>query len=155
MADPDRHNGVPDIAVVVDVANVMGSRPDGWWRDRRAAATQLLTAFDALIGTEPAGPDGRHRRITRVVAVLEGAARGATSPDADVTGRRPVQVVSAPHDGDSTIVAQAEALTGHGSTAAARDAAVLVVTADRGLRARLPHAAIVTGPEWLNRLIGR
>lgn len=153
-ADPDRHDGVPDVAVVVDVANVMGSRPDGWWRDRRAAATQLLTAFDALIGTEPVGPDGRHRRITRVVAVLEGAARGATSPGADLAGRLPVQVVSAPHDGDSAIVAQAEALT-HGSMAAAGGAAVLVVTADRGLRARLPHAAIVAGPDWLNRLIGR
>lgn len=146
MADPAQSGGAPDIAVVVDVANVMGSRPDGWWRDRRAAATQLLTAFDALIGTEPAGPDGRHRRITRMVAVLEGAARGATSPDTDGTGRLPVQVVSAPRDGDSTIVAQAEALAG---------TAVLVVTADRGLRARLPNTAMVAGPDWLNWLIGR
>ena len=137
--------------MVVDVANVMGSRPDGWWRDRRAAATRLLTAFDALIGTEPAGPDGRHRRITRVVAVLEGAARDAIAADADGTG---VQVVPAPRDGDSTIVAQAEALV-HGATATAGDAVVLVVTADRGLRARLPDEATFVGPEWLNQLIGR
>jgi len=27
--------------IVVDVANVMGSRPDGWWRDRAGAAVRL------------------------------------------------------------------------------------------------------------------
>jgi hypothetical protein len=161
-ADQDRRNGVPDTVVVVDVANVMGSRPDGWWRDRRAAAMRLLTAIEALIGTEPAGPDGRHRRITRIVAVLEGAARGGTFPDTaeepfdGMDGQPLLEVVPAPRDGDSTIVARAEALVRPDSShPAARDTAVLVVTADRGLRARLPQGVIVAGPEWLNRLIGR
>jgi 8-oxo-dGTP diphosphatase len=27
--------------IIVDVANVMGSRPDGWWRDRAGAAVRL------------------------------------------------------------------------------------------------------------------
>jgi hypothetical protein len=31
----------------------------------------------------------------------------------------------------------------------------IVVTADRGLRARLPAGSVVAGPEWLNRLVGR
>ena len=31
----------------------------------------------------------------------------------------------------------------------------LVVTADRGLRLRLPEQALIAGPGWLNRLIGR
>ncbi|MGH3177573.1 MAG: NUDIX hydrolase, partial [Streptosporangiaceae bacterium] len=29
------------MTIVVDVANVMGSRPDGWWRDRAGAAVRL------------------------------------------------------------------------------------------------------------------
>ncbi|MGH3197546.1 MAG: hypothetical protein ACRDOH_22685 [Streptosporangiaceae bacterium] len=29
------------MTIVVDVANVMGSRPDGWWRDRAGAAARL------------------------------------------------------------------------------------------------------------------
>jgi len=148
--DPANHP-VIDVIVVVDVANVMGSRPDGWWRDRHAAAAGLLTAFDALPGLQTIGPDGTHLRIERVVAVLEGAARGAVAP-----GR--VQVVEAERDGDTTIVAVTEEL------AASRPASpsgngeqpwVLVVTADRGLRQRLPGTVQIAGPQWLNELIGR
>ncbi|MFJ4936300.1 NTP pyrophosphohydrolase, partial [Streptomyces pseudovenezuelae] len=29
------------LLVVVDAANVVGSVPDGWWRDRRGAAERL------------------------------------------------------------------------------------------------------------------
>jgi len=29
------------VTIIVDVANVMGSRPDGWWRDRAGAAVRL------------------------------------------------------------------------------------------------------------------
>ncbi|MGE2712428.1 NYN domain-containing protein [Mycolicibacterium litorale] len=31
---------------IVDGMNVIGSRPDGWWRDRRAAMTRLVTALE-------------------------------------------------------------------------------------------------------------
>ena len=34
---------MPEPLVVVDGNNVMGSRPDGWWRDRPAAARRLVT----------------------------------------------------------------------------------------------------------------
>jgi 8-oxo-dGTP diphosphatase len=34
--------------MVVDVANVMGSRPDGWWRDRAGAAVRLYSELAAL-----------------------------------------------------------------------------------------------------------
>src|SRR6266540_35998 len=30
-----------DLVLVVDAANVVGSRPDGWWRDRHGAAERL------------------------------------------------------------------------------------------------------------------
>jgi hypothetical protein len=53
-----------------------------------------------------------------------------------------VEVVPAPSDGDATIAALA-------AEVAAADAVPLVVTADRGLRARLPAAARVAGPGWL------
>lgn len=140
-----------DVVVLVDVANVMGSRPDGWWRDRRAAATRLLTAFGQLPGLQTVGPDGRQLRIARVVAVLEGAARGAAAQDS-------VDIVEAERDGDSTIVAVTEELVASGlASVPETDSApvVLVVTADRGLRERLRGTAQIAGPQWLNELIGR
>ena len=36
----------------VDGNNVMGSRPDGWWRDRRGAARRLAEQVSALARAE-------------------------------------------------------------------------------------------------------
>jgi hypothetical protein len=70
------------------------------------------------------------------VAVLEGAARGATAP-------HPVRVVEAHADGDSAIAAETAELTASGRTA-------WVVTADRGLGERVRSAGgEVRGPGWL------
>ena len=33
---------------VVDASNVIGSRPDGWWRDRAGAARRLVAQLDAF-----------------------------------------------------------------------------------------------------------
>jgi hypothetical protein len=130
--------------LVVDVANVMGSRPDGWWRDRAGAASRLLAEVAPLAGREVAapaapGPDDAPVRLSRVVAVVEGRARDVPAPDG-------VEVVRAPADGDTTIVGVAAGL-------AAEGVVPLVVTADRGLRARLPETAEVTGPGWLLDLV--
>jgi hypothetical protein len=131
-----------DVVLLVDIANVMGSRPDGWWRDRAAAATRLLNGLEPLNGAEITGPDELGTvRITEVRAVLEGAAKRAEGPEA-------VLVVRAERDGDSEIVEEASQLTASGKIP-------LVVTADRGLRRRLPERALVVGPGWLNRLLGR
>jgi predicted RNA-binding protein with PIN domain len=51
----EHHLIVPDTRrrLVVDGNNVLGSRPDGWWRDRKGAARRLvaeLTAFSARTG---------------------------------------------------------------------------------------------------------
>ena len=35
------------MTLIVDGNNVMGSRPDGWWRDRAAAAARLADAIAA------------------------------------------------------------------------------------------------------------
>lgn len=142
-ADPSTAGQGSPVIVVVDVANVMGSRPDGWWRDRAGAATRLLGAMPDLVTRTVRGPDDEASvLIERIVAVVEGAAKQVEAPEG-------VEVIRAPRDGDSAIVSLVEGLPGEG------EARVLVVTADRGLRARLPLGAAVAGPGWLNRLLGR
>jgi hypothetical protein len=120
--------------IVVDAANVIGSRPDGWWRDRPAAARRLLTKLAVL--------QQHLQDSTDIIVILEGAARAAVSgPDAPDTGT--LRVVLAPGSGDDTIAAAA-------SAARADTPDVTVVTADRGLRQRTdPTGATSTGPNWL------
>jgi hypothetical protein len=121
--------------LLVDVANVVGSRPDGWWRDRAGATARLLDRLAALIGTDPAGPDGRPAPVVALVAVVEGRAREVAAPEG-------MRLVRAEGSGDDALAAVAGEL-------ADGDDDLLVVTADRGLRDRLPAAARVTGPGWL------
>ena len=112
--------------LVVDAANVVGSRPDGWWKDRAGAARrlheQLMTA------------DLPH---DEVVLVLEGAAKGGVRAGRDAH----VRTVHAPGAGDDTIVQAAKQAASRGDT-------VTVVTADRLLRVRVAPAA-TESPSWL------
>jgi hypothetical protein len=133
--------------LVVDVANVMGSRPDGWWRDRSGAATRLMASLVPLIAVDvvvpgsavsPSAPESVVR-IDRIVAVVEGRARTASAPPE-------LDVVLAPADGDTSIVDVAEQVLADGDVP-------LVVTADRGLRARLPAGTRIAGPGWLLSLL--
>ncbi len=124
----------PRRVVVVDVANVMGSRPDGWWRDRAGAAARLVAALDNAVAA-------RRLPYDTVVAVLEGRARAGA---AERTGA--VAVVHAPTDGDSEIARQAAAALAGGDE-------VTVVTADRGLVARLAEGVGVWGPRRLLDLL--
>jgi hypothetical protein len=118
--------------LVVDGANVVGSVPDGWWRDRAGAATRLR---EALRPVGEAGLPGCPAPLD-VVLVVEGAARG-------VPGVPGVRVVSARGSGDDAIVELLRAEPG-------RPAAV--VTADRELRRRVTaHGASVYGPSVLPR----
>lgn len=34
--------------LIVDAMNVIGSRPDGWWRDRKGASRRFITRVQAL-----------------------------------------------------------------------------------------------------------
>jgi 8-oxo-dGTP diphosphatase len=88
------------VTIVVDVANVMGSRPDGWWRDRAGAAVRLHAQIARLAASgrvilpgrdhppeEGPGSSARSgedapapgKDAPAFVLVLEGAARAAVS----------------------------------------------------------------------------
>ena len=123
--------------LLVDAANVFGSRPTGWWRDRPGAARDLVARVRAATAASVLAPP--------VVVVLEGAGRQG-APEGEEGG---VQVVHAPGEGDDTIAALAEA----GS--AAGELPVVVVTADRALGERCRAAgAGVSRPRWLLDRIG-
>ncbi|MGH3156421.1 MAG: NUDIX domain-containing protein [Streptosporangiaceae bacterium] len=153
---PVLRGALAPVTIVVDAANVMGSRPDGWWRDRAGAALRLHGQLDALsrrglpslpgelaqsppAQSPPAQSSPALPPLTLwfpdFVLVVEGAARRAEFGPAER-----VRVVSAPGSGDDAIVA----------AAAGVPAPRLVVTADRELRRRCQAVgAAVTGPGWL------
>lgn len=125
--------------LVVDAANVVGARPDGWWKDRAGAAERLLLALATAIHVPGAEPDLATRRV---VVVLEGRAADAATPAGDR-----LEVVRAPRDGDATIV---------DVVAAHPDDDVLVVTADRALRERVAALGARTrGAGWLWEALDR
>ena len=116
--------------LIVDGANVVGSRPDGWWRDRAGAARRL----HEQLSTAGLPHD-------EVVLVLEGAARRGNPAGED--GR--LHTVHASGSGDDAIV---EAVKAQVEVGDGRD--VTVVTADRALRDRVEAAGGTSvSPSWL------
>ena len=119
--------------LLIDTANVVGSRPTGWWRDRAGAARQLVDRVRSATASS---------QLPRpVVMVLEGLARqGVEEGEADG-----VEIVHAPRGGDDTLAALAEA-EGQGVT---------LVSADRALGERVRRAGgEVVGPNWLLARLG-
>jgi uncharacterized protein YaiI (UPF0178 family) len=113
--------------LVVDAANVIGSRPTGWWRDRAGAARDFTERVRAAVA------DGRLG--APVIVVLEGRSRDGV----DEAVAEGVEVAHAPGEGDDTIAALA-----------GRHQGAVVVTADRELAARARAVgATVVGPSWL------
>ena len=114
--------------LVVDGANVVGSRPDGWWKDRPGAARRL---HESLLVAELS--------YDVVVLVLEGAAKAGVPAGRDGF----VTTVHARGSGDDEIVAQARAVFDRGDVGT-------VVTADRMLQSRVSAAgATAMSPSWL------
>ena len=147
------------MTIVVDVANVMGSRPDGWWRDRAGAAVRL---HDQIVRLAASGrailpDDADESERPGFVLVLEGAANAAVarlpagerggpggSAAADPVRPGEVRVVQARGSGDDAIVTLVRELPGRR----------VVVTADRELRERCVAAgATILGPGWLLGLL--
>jgi hypothetical protein len=124
---------MPDPLLVVDGANVVGSVPDGWWRDQAGAAIRLRDRLAPLTTSGLAALPGP----VEIVLVVEGKAR-------DIPAVPGVRVERAPGSGDDTIVAVA--------AAAVAGRTVVVVTADRELRRRVIEAgASVLGPSVIPR----
>jgi len=141
------------------VANVMGARPDGWWRDRPGAAARLGREVLALAGRGIAA--GAERSFPAYVLVLEGQARAAAAPleneiaENELRDYVPVKVrvVSAAGSGDDTIVAVVADIVGTLCETSGA-ASCLVVTADRELRRRCEAlGATAAGPGWLLGLL--
>ena len=103
--------------LIVDGMNVIGSRPDGWWRDRRAAMRRLVDALERVDDHDS------------VVVVLDGKPFDLDSDHVDVRfASRP-----GPNAADDDIAAMA----GDGDT---------VVTSDADLERRvLRNGASVVG----------
>lgn len=118
------------LVLVVDGANVVGTRPDGWWRDRAGAAERLrdqleLLGRDGVPARHGGLPEGEHWSWwPRIVLVVEGQARGTASGAG-------VEVVAAERDGDAAVVRAASE-----ARASNEGDHVVVVTGDRELRAR-------------------
>ncbi|ASR35390.1 ADP-ribose pyrophosphatase [Prauserella marina] len=132
------------LVLVVDAANVVGSRPDGWWRDRAGAALRLRDRLSLLgpagIPAADAGLNGLvgWRWWPRVLLVVEGKASATPAAPG-------VEVITARADGDTAIVETAEAARNERP----RDH-VVVVTADRELKERVRAVgAVVAGPSAL------
>jgi hypothetical protein len=118
--------------IVVDGANVVGSRPDGWWADRPGAARRLWERLRLLAD---GGAD--------VILVLEGKARSGV-PE----GAGPPRVVHARGEGDAMILDVVRDQADPDQWA--------VVTADRDLAERVRAlGAHVVGPTQLWRTLDR
>jgi 8-oxo-dGTP diphosphatase len=166
------------VTIIVDSANVVGSRPDGWWRDRVGATVRLADQLAPLVtggltelpymmapsGSGESPGDARHR-------VSHGALDGRGDDDLARMG-----------DGQTTLRWLPDVvLVVEGAARPAADAGVgpvrvlaapaggddtiavlaahtqgrrVVVTADRELRQRCVAAgAAVAGPSWLLGLL--
>jgi hypothetical protein len=119
---------------IVDASNVIGAKPDGWWRDREAAARRLL---DDLRAFAAGGED--------VMVVLDAGPREWDGRDGGL------EVAIAPRPGrdaaDDEIVRRLEADPDPGS--------ITVVTSDAALAARARRrGAQVEGAGTFRRRLG-
>jgi hypothetical protein len=102
----------PDLTLIVDGANVIGSRPDGWWRDRAGAAVRL---YDELAGLAERGAAGI--RAAQLATREDGEA--SAGPEQAGSGQAGTGQAGTRQDGAQT-VAVVLVLEGAAKAAAAR-----------------------------------
>ncbi len=121
---------------LVDGNNVFGSRPDGWWNDRPAAQRRLAqrvaewcrTHDDSVTLVYDAPVDGSTAELAGGnLAIVESERRGRDGADDEIA-----DLASTLQDAERTVV----------------------VTSDRGLRARLPAHVETWGTGRFRDLIG-
>jgi uncharacterized protein YaiI (UPF0178 family) len=86
---------------LVDGMNVIGSRPDGWWRDRRGAMRRLVDDLAQLDGEVSVVLDGKPFDLeSDRVDVAFASRRGPNAADDDIVAR----VEADPDPGSLTVV---------------------------------------------------
>lgn len=126
------------VALVVDAANVVGSVPDGWWKDRAGAAERLAGRLDGVGVAASELSLGGTEWFPEVSLVVEGQARALDVHPPSVA------IVRADAAGDDAIVAEVEKRVESGAN-------VVGVTSDRELadRIRRTEPAQVRSAGWL------
>jgi hypothetical protein len=161
------------VTIIVDGANVVGSRADGWWRDRAGAAVRLRDELAPLVqqGITELPPGASDASMADRAAGEEAGDRGRAGSDRDWSDRRSNGLTQMRWLPDVVLVVEGAArpaaddpgasplhivaAQGAGDDTIAGLAAQtagrrIVVTADRELRARcVAGGASVTGPRWL------
>ncbi|APH45405.1 NTP pyrophosphohydrolase [Microbacterium sp. 1.5R] len=139
------------LSLVVDAANVVGSVPNGWWRDRAGATARLASRLDGLAVPAADLGVGGATWFPEIALVVEGQARGIVTPSSDADAEVPellpaggVSIVRAEGAGDEAIVAEVERRTRAGQH-------VVVISSDRELQNRVDvaGAAQVRSAGWL------
>ncbi len=110
---------------IVDAMNVIGSKPDGWWKDRRGAMVGLVERLERWASAEG----------HRVMVVFE----GPTTPPIESAV---VEVGHAPRASANSADDEIVRLVG----AAPRPREITVVTSDSGLAARVREAGALVQP---------
>ncbi|BBZ61369.1 NYN domain-containing protein [Mycolicibacterium monacense] len=110
---------------IVDGMNVIGCRPDGWWRDRRGAMTGLVLALERWAVAEGA----------EVSVVFEKPLTPTLLSDAVTVTHAPA---AAPNSADDEIVRMVRAADDPGE--------IVVATSDRALGERVRAAGAATYP---------
>ncbi len=120
--------------IVVDAMNVIGSVPDGWWKDRDDALRRLVEAVAEHDFGEWVVVVADGRPVDRVPAGTRGDVelRYAGRSDRDAADDDIVALVDQLHD----------------------DEPVTVVTSDRGLTDRLPPSVRSAGALTFRRRVG-
>ena len=118
---------------VVDGMNVIGSRPDGWWRDRAGARRRLVSELATLVGTD-----------SEVTVVFDGRPDPGEVDTAMAAGVTARFAPGGPNAADHAIVEMLPALGEHRS--------VTVVTSDAALADSVRRAgAAVEGVKTFRR----
>ncbi|MGD0380811.1 MAG: NYN domain-containing protein [Acidimicrobiales bacterium] len=108
---------------VVDGMNLIGSRPDGWWRDRPGARRRLVSDLGTLVGPEV--------EVTVVFDGRPGAGEIEAAAALDITARF---APGGPNAADHAIVALLESIGDR--------AGITVVTSDRPLADAVRRAGV-------------
>jgi predicted RNA-binding protein with PIN domain len=126
------------VPFIVDGMNVIGTQPDGWWRDRPAARRRLVQDLTAL-------DDGG----AAVTVVFDGRATPGEEDQAKDNGIRTVFAPGGPDAADDAIVELVGALE--------RPVDTIVVTSDRLLvdRVRRLGARVESAKAFRSRLSDR